>query len=126
MLMRLPREARLRSGEDIRRIIRRGRRFEAGPYVVRGLPAANPQGSRMAVVVPRRAGRAVARNRIKRCFREAFRLERAGWARDWDLVVYVRSAPGRPTLREAAEVLEGAVGLLEADKKSSPEGTSPC
>lgn len=113
---KLPRAAQLRASSEIRRILRRGRRHSAGPYVVHGLPAEGSGGSRLAVVVPRRAGNQVARNRIKRLVREAFRLERPCWERDWDLVVYVRSSPGQPTLEEAIGLLKDAIEVL--DKKS--------
>lgn len=115
----LAKGAHLRAGADIRRIIRKGRRVEAGPYVVHGLPAATPAGSRLAVVVPGRVGTAVVRNRIKRTFREAFRLGRAEWRRDWDLVVYVRSLPGPITMQRAAEALEQAVTTFEPTSSSN-------
>ncbi len=61
----------------------------------------------------RRVGTQAARNRIKRVFREAFRLERADWRSDWDVVVYVRSAPQRQlTLKEAQDLLRSAVAAF--------------
>lgn len=111
---KLPRPARLTASGDIRNLIRKGRRHPAGPYVVHGLPAEEEGGSRLAVVVPRRVGNQVVRNRIKRLFREAFRLERSSWPRHWDLVVYVRSSPGEPTLEEATLVLGEALKALGA------------
>lgn len=117
----MPRAARLRASGEIRRTVRRGRRFEAGPYVVHGLPAASSSGSRLAVVVPRRVGNQVARNRIKRIFREAFRLDRADWARHWDLVLYVRSTPSQPTLDEAVALLQRAVKTLGRSPKKLSE-----
>lgn len=55
----------------------------------------------------------MARNRIKRTVREAFRLGRDGWRRDWDIVVYVRSLPRHITMQLAAEALEQAVTAFE-------------
>lgn len=68
----------------------------------------------MAVVVPRRVGKQVVRNRIKRLFREAFRLERSSWPRHWDMVVYVRYSPGEPTYEEATQVLGEALMAFRA------------
>jgi ribonuclease P protein component len=81
--------------------------------VVHGLPAASPAGSRLAVVVPGRVGTSVARNRIKRTVREAFRLGRTEWRRDWDIVVYVRSLPRPITIQLAAKALDQAVTELD-------------
>jgi ribonuclease P protein component len=61
----------------------------------------------------------VVRNRIKRTFREAFRLGRAEWRRDWDLVVYVRSLPRPITMQRAAEALEQAVTAFEPTSSSN-------
>lgn len=50
-------------------------------------------GVRIGLTVPKALGGAVVRNRIKRRFREAFRLHRADWTRlDWDIVFNPRKA----------------------------------
>jgi ribonuclease P protein component len=48
--------------------------------------------ARLGLTVPRAIGGAVVRNRIKRRFREAFRLHRAEIAPQWDIVVNPRRA----------------------------------
>ena len=45
---------------------------------------------RLGLTVPRRVGNAVARNRVKRMLREAYRHLRHKFPADWDLVLVVR------------------------------------
>jgi len=46
----------------------------------------------MGLTVPRAIGGAVVRNRIKRRFREAFRIHRAEFVGPWDIVINPRRA----------------------------------
>ncbi len=117
MRRKLTKGARLHAGAEIRRLIRGGRRVEAGPYVIHGQQATLSAGSRIVVIVPRRTGTQVVRNSIKRTFREAFRLARGSWPHNWDLVVYVRSSPKTITMNAAAQVLEKAVKSYELSHK---------
>lgn len=68
----------------------------AGPLIVFGRPNDLPE-HRLGLAVGRATGNAVARHRIKRMLREAFRLGRPGWplarpepACGFDLVIRVR------------------------------------
>ena len=49
-------------------------------------------GARLGLTVPRALGGAVARNRIKRRLREAFRLHRVEFGPQWDIVINPRRA----------------------------------
>lgn len=49
-------------------------------------------GARLGLTTPRALGGAVIRNRIKRRFREAFRLHRAEFGPQWDIVINPRRA----------------------------------
>jgi ribonuclease P protein component len=50
------------------------------------------EGVRLGLTVPRAIGGAVVRNRIKRRLREAFRLQRAAFGPQWDIVLNPRRA----------------------------------
>ena len=60
-----------------------------GPLVVHGKPSGLGH-PRLGLSVGRKVGNAVARNRIKRLIREAFRLMQHDFPRGYDLVVVVR------------------------------------
>ena len=60
-----------------------------GPIRVCGRPN-NLGHPRLGLSVSRRVGTAVARSRIKRLLREAFRLSQYDWAAAYDIVVVVR------------------------------------
>ncbi len=49
-------------------------------------------GARLGLTVPRAIGGAVVRNRIKRRLREAFRIHRAEFGPQWDIVLNPRRA----------------------------------
>ena len=65
-------------------LVHRGRQV-----VVRMRPSARGS-SRLGIVVSRKVGGAVRRNRFKRLVREAFRQTAARLGRSWDVVVVVR------------------------------------
>ncbi len=56
------------------------------------LKRADDSGTRIGLTVPRAIGGAVIRNRIKRRIREAFRLHRAEFSPQWDIVFNPRRA----------------------------------
>jgi ribonuclease P protein component len=65
--------------------------------------------NRLGISVPKKTGRAVDRNRIKRIIREAFRLHRQDFPARSDIVITVR--PGF-ALHSPAEVTASVTGLL--------------
>lgn len=68
-----------------------------GPLVIYTRP--NDAGApRLGLVVGRRVGTAVRRNRIKRLLREAFRLRQHEFPGDYDVIIVVR--PHEPRTRE--------------------------
>lgn len=77
---------RIKKRDEIGLLFRRGRRFSDRRLRLLVLPNARDR-SRMAVVVSRRHGGAVRRNRIKRLCREAFRTCRADLPGSYDYVL---------------------------------------
>jgi len=82
---RFPRSARLTRPAEFQAALRRGVRVASDGITLRALPNGLAF-SRLGLIVSRRFGGAVQRNRFKRILREAFRLSRAGLPPGFDLV----------------------------------------
>jgi ribonuclease P protein component len=89
---------RLSRSRDFDAVHRRGRSVSSRFLVLYWLPQDEPTEPRVGFAVPRAAGGAVERNRIKRRLREAWRerIERVPEGNDYVLIV-------RPGLVEAAD-----------------------
>jgi ribonuclease P protein component len=89
---------RLSRSRDFDAVHRRGRSVSSRFLVLYWLPQDEPAEPRVGFAVPRAAGGAVERNRIKRRLREAWRerIERVPEGNDYVLIV-------RPGLVEAAD-----------------------
>ncbi len=105
---------RLAREDEFRRVYREGSRFSTALLILHARPNSGI-GVRLGLVVGRRFGRAVERNRLRRRLREVVRAYRQDIVRGVDLVVVPRKAAAQAThgdLREAVwSALEG-VGLL--------------
>ena len=73
--LRLPAQTRLRSTAEFQRLLDQGRRVSDGTMTLWAI-ANGLEYSRFGLVVGRKHGEAVARNRVRRRLREAFRLSR--------------------------------------------------
>ena len=107
---------RVRSRRDFAAIHAAKVRREAGPLLVYAIP--NTLGHlRIGLSVARRVGNAVARNRVKRRLREAFRLNRHEWPTGYDLLVVVRPHPLAEVEEYANRLGQAIEGLDQAWRK---------
>jgi len=88
----LPRLFRLRTRRDFRRVYQRGSRARGDHLIVVAFRRRSP-GMRLGLSVSKANGRAIRRNKIKRVFREAFRLERPQLPGNFDLVLIPQPQP---------------------------------
>jgi ribonuclease P protein component len=86
------RKQRIKQGRDFARVRCAGRRLAFGCLAAnwQSLPAG--AATHLGVVVGRKLGNAVARSRIKRLLREAFRLHQHDLAQPVDLVLVARAS----------------------------------
>jgi len=100
---RFPKTYRVRRDAEFQRAFARRCAVSDARLVVFGHPNGLPH-ARLGISVPRRIGKAVARNRWKRLIREAFRLTRPRLPAGVDLIVVPRVGP-EPKLAELIESL---------------------
>ncbi len=81
---RFPPRRRLRRRTDFRRVMRSGERVSDDVLQLCALPNGLPE-SRLGLIVGKRHGNAVRRNRIRRLLREAFRIQQDSLAPGLDL-----------------------------------------
>jgi ribonuclease P protein component len=106
-----PKAVRLCRRREFEAVFERGRRARLGVVTVCAL-ARPGEPLRVGLSVSRRCGNAVARNRIKRRFREAFRLERPTLPAGFDLVIIPTSGCRDLSLEEARRLLRTGVERL--------------
>ncbi|MBI4054804.1 MAG: ribonuclease P protein component [Elusimicrobia bacterium] len=89
---------RIRAPEEIRRVVYSGRRVCNGRFLVwvysreKEGPSDKGGPTRLGISVPKKFGKAVARNRVKRLLRELFRTHLGHSRLGWDVVI--RPVPG--------------------------------
>ncbi len=80
--------------------------------------------SRLGIVVTRRDGGAVFRNRVKRVLREAFRRHKTLIQPPSDVVVIRRSHSGKPSYQQAKESFVTAIRRWSVQKHKGNDSTA--
>lgn len=101
-----PRGCRLHLKKDFEAVIKTGKRLQHGGITLWWKPAPfGRETKRMGLVVSRKLGPAVVRNRAKRLLREAFRLNRDNITSGVDLVLNPKDSQQAASLAAAQEAL---------------------
>lgn len=119
-------DERVRSRSDFNGLFRGGRR--GGDDVVRVIVAKNGRAeARIAAAVQKRFGSAVRRNKLRRLYKEAFRLEKHRLPPGYDVVCSPPRGTGIPdlvALRESlVRVVTKTVARLEERRGRKPRGS---
>lgn len=119
---------RLKAKADHERVRREGRR--GGDAVLRVLVARNGlEWSRLASAVPRRHGPAVVRNRLRRLYGEAFRMEKDRLPKGVDVVVSPPTGGGAPDLTAVraslVRLVTQAAARLRPFEPAAPAAPAP-
>ncbi len=112
-------EHHLRNGAEFRRVYDRRRSVSDKWLIVYGCENDRPH-LRLGLSVSRKVGNAVKRNRLRRLYREAFRLERAGMPTGIDLVLIPRTSE-EPPLEELRRNLPRLVAQVAKKLKPRAE-----
>lgn len=115
----MPAEQRLTKRQQYALVYRQGRSWVNSLVVMKALPNGFTL-SRYGFSVSRQIGKAVARNRVKRLFREILRL--TPLESGWDIIFIARSMAATAdykTLRESVRGLLLRAGLLKIENNPS-------
>jgi ribonuclease P protein component len=108
-----PKGNRLRSWRDFERVYRQGRLFQNRYFRIFYRKRSGPP--RLGLVVSRKLGKAVARNRAKRIIREAFRLNKAR-LENLEVIVQLRAGAEGLSNRELKEQFLQATRHLPGER----------
>lgn len=114
--MTLPKAARLRRRREFLQVQQRGRRLYAGQVLVLALDLGAKR-PRIGITVSSKVANAVARNRVKRWVREAFRAIRTDLPAV-DLVVIARKGAPEMGLEGARRALAAARDRLREEART--------
>ncbi|UCC45422.1 MAG: ribonuclease P protein component [Candidatus Zixiibacteriota bacterium] len=108
---RLPRSLSLKSRAEISELLKKGHRF-AGNYFT--LVWRENTEFRYAILLSKRAGSAVQRNRVKRIFREAIRLSRSALRCQGKMLILPVASTAPLTLEQIRSDVTGVFEKLSA------------
>jgi ribonuclease P protein component len=108
-----PRSSRILRRAEFKLVYEKGLRVPGSLFaafcLARNSPGTEPTGPRLGLTVPRTVAGSVGRNRLKRRFREAFRLHRAELHPKWDIVLNPRRAALDVEFRDIEQALENLI-----------------
>ena len=120
-----PSAFRIRRTKEYDRVFREGRKRSMGQATLVSAPNGLDH-SRLGILAGKAHGGAVVRNRVKRVFREAFRLGRPGLPAGFDFVVIARPLRQGWDLASASEVLRRlAPDVVRALEKQGRPASGP-
>lgn len=90
---------RLLKRSDFLRVQSSRRRYTTRHVVIVWRSAARESG-RVGITVSKKVGNSVVRSRVKRVLREVYRLNKASWPPDYDVVMIARSASASASFAE--------------------------
>ena len=103
---------RLRKRPEFVHLSKTGRRVQNAHFIVLFAPG-HHQRSRLGVTVTKRVGNAVTRNRIKRLFREFYRLQEDGVGMYLDINIIAKKEATGLTSAETFTMLESLFNKIE-------------
>lgn len=103
----------MRKRAEYQEIQRTARRVSTPRFVLLLSARAEQDGTRLGIVVSRKIGCAVVRNRAKRLIREAFRATRELFGPDLDVVVIVKRSTGAAALAEIVAEWQAVARVLQ-------------
>jgi ribonuclease P protein component len=96
----LGKDKRIKYGRDFKRIRELGSRLSVGSLILNWLETPDAKTSRVGVVVSRKIGGAVKRNRVRRLLREVFRLHQHELCRPVDIVLIAKPSIAEKNFRQ--------------------------
>lgn len=90
-----PRSHRLLTKRDYDQVFKLGEKQVGRHFVCYTVRKEEPGDNKLGMVVSRKVGKAVVRNRVKRCIRECFRLHQGRFLGPVELVVVARAEAAR-------------------------------
>lgn len=118
---RFSKKERLRKRKEFQKVFYEGKVFNNDQIIVYAL-LNNSEVSRLGITVGRKFGNAVKRNRLKRIFREAYRLNKQLLHRGVDIIIIPRSGFSDLILTSIEERFKNL--LIQIDKKFNNEISS--
>ncbi|MEK6779497.1 MAG: ribonuclease P protein component [Candidatus Deferrimicrobiota bacterium] len=116
---RFLREERMRTDREYREVVRKGERATTEHFTVyRDFPGGDAR--KVGISVGKRAGRAVARNRVKRILREFYRFHKSDFPDGSRTAIVVKKALSLPGLDAVTSELLPAISRRWGRKEDPP------